>query len=105
MLIIDQNSSEFRSKLLKAKYLEMELGIQNMENIKLMLIDQTLAISSGLIKDPKVNSLHLIRKSNDFTFKNPNRWLFGGIPFHVLENITMYDKKKNMMIQKYLNRV
>ena len=33
------NSPEFAKKCLSAKYIEMELGIQNMENIKLIMID------------------------------------------------------------------
>lgn len=52
--------------------------------MKLVIMDQELAKTSSLIKNPKLKSMHLVRKSNEFTYKTPNRFLFDNTPFLVL---------------------
>ena len=65
LFVVDSTSTDYEQILLSAKYIEMELEIQNMESIKLIVMDQSLANNSILnLKNPKVKSLHLIRKSN-----------------------------------------
>lgn len=95
LFVVDSTSSDYEQILLSAKYIEMELEVQNMESIKLIVMDQKLAKNSSLLlANPKIKSLHLIRKSNEFTYRAPNRFLFDGIPFHVIENISLFDKKR-----------
>ena len=82
----------------------MELGTQNMENIKVLVLDKS--VKNEIISDPKESSLHLVRRSNLFTFKEPIRWL-SNIPLLVMENISLYDKKNRnqILIQRYLSKV
>lgn len=40
----------------------MELGTQNMENIKVLVLDKS--VKNEIISDPKESSLHLVRRSN-----------------------------------------
>lgn len=76
-----------------------------MDNIKLVLADGEAAKSVGLLDSPKTSTLHLVRKSNDFTYKPPNRWLLEGKPFHLLENVKFFDKQGEPLIQRYLSKI
>lgn len=94
MLCDESKPEEFVRKRLTAKYIEMELGLHKLDGLKLFLINEKLAKEHNILKNPKPTGLHLIRKKNLFTYATPNRWLFDNIPFHVLENINLYDKKR-----------
>lgn len=107
LLVVDtQNDPDLARRKLTAKYIEMEMGVYKVQNIKVLIVDEKMAKEDGIISnDTKPNSLHLIRKSNQFTFKAPNRTLYNGIPYHVIQNISLYDKQKNLMIPRYLSKV
>lgn len=94
-----------KSKLV-AKYIEMELGVENYDNVKLCLVDHKAALDSNIISQgSKPNSLHLIRKNNEFTFRAPNRYLYGGLPYHIIENISLQDKNQKIMIPRYMGKI
>lgn len=55
--------------------------------------------------NPLEKSIHLMRKSNEFTMGTPNRWLFDRTPYHVIERIALQDRRGELTIRRYLSKV
>lgn len=64
MLTNSEKNDELEKKKLTAKYIQMELGLHKLQGLKMFLIDDKIAKSLGILKNPKSSSLHLIRKNN-----------------------------------------
>lgn len=59
------NEKAFSKNKILAKYLELELSNESMENLKVYIADSSVAKSAGIVSnEAKDNSLHLIRKKN-----------------------------------------
>ena len=60
-----------------AKYIEMEMAVNNLSGVKLEVVEKSAAIESKLIDEAtaRVNSVHLFRKHNIYTPYEPNYYL------------------------------
>lgn len=57
-----------------SKFIEMEIALNNLNGVKLLVVEKAAAIKSGLIdeQNSRTNSLHLFRKHNIYTPFDPN---------------------------------
>lgn len=95
--------------MLAAKYIEMEMIINNLHGVKLQVVDKDASVSRELInpETAKTNSVHLFRKHNIYTPFDPNFYLrregSSSLPFHRLADIALFAKgSQNMIIHHYL---
>lgn len=92
-----------------AKFVEMELLVNNLKGINVEIVDKNVAIENNLINESnsRTNSLHLFRKHNIYTPFDPNYKLNIAnkqIDFHRLSDIALFQKGSNsLMIPSYLS--
>lgn len=96
----DTETQEKRAKaLLAAKYVEMELALQHLDQaIKVLPVEATVVRDNKLIPQDKIRakSIHIIRKHNEFTHVAPNLYLkFDDeiTPYHLLPDIGLHNKR------------
>jgi hypothetical protein len=109
----EESAAKQKERLMTAKYIEMELLINNLPAVNLYAVERKTAVKSGLIDESnnRTNSIHLFRKHNIYTPLDPNYYLkpAGGetaVPFHRLTDVGFFAKgSRNLMIPTYLSNI
>ena len=89
----------------------MELTLHNLDQaIKVLPVEASLAKNNSLIPEDKIRSksIHIIRKHNEFTHANPNFYLkFNDeiTPYHLMVDIGLHNKRGEIAIQQYLQKI
>jgi hypothetical protein len=106
----DEPAEKIRERMMTAKFVEMELVVNNLNAIKFFAVERTAAVKSGLIDEGnnRANSLHLFRKHNIYTPFEPNFSLnldySTTLPFFRLSDIALFQSGSNrLMIPNYLS--
>jgi hypothetical protein len=105
----DEPAEKVRERMMTAKFVEMELVVNNLSGVRLFAVEKSAAVTSGLIdeKNSRANSLHLFRKHNIYTPFDPNFTLTldsqQTLPFFRLSDIALFQSGSNrLMIPNYL---
>lgn len=79
LYLYDSGEAEqkIKERMLASKYIEMEMGVNNLSGIKMAVVDKSAAVEAGLvdIDTARTNSLHLFRPHNIYTPHDPNFYL------------------------------
>ena len=78
--------------------------------IKVIPVEAKVVRKNKIIPEDKIraNSLHIIRKHNEFTHGNPNVFFnVNGeiLPYHLIADIGLHTKKGDIAIQNYLSKI
>jgi hypothetical protein len=105
MFVYDENEPQekINQRLLAAKYIELELTLSNLEAIKVIPVDMSVIKKYQLVPSDKVkpNSLHIIRKHNEFTHSNPTvhlKFPSKTEPYIVIPDIGFHNKQGQVVV-------